>query len=54
MTDWKLPAEIQKDAKVWMKLMHSLAGVYMCIFPSLFLFILLTHPQVRVVHIPRL
>ena len=54
MPDWKLPEEIQKEAGVFTKLMHSLAGIYMCVFPSLFLFILLTYPQVRVVHIPRL
>jgi len=54
MPDWKHPDEIQKEAGVFMKLMHSLAGIYMCYFPSLFLFVLLTYPQVRVVYIPRL
>jgi len=54
MPDWRLPDDIQKDSVVLMKLMHSLAGIYMCIFPGLFLFILLTYPQVRMVHIPRL
>jgi len=54
MPDWKSPDEIQRNAVAYMKLMHSLAGIYMCIFPSFFLFILLTHPQVRVVHIARL
>jgi hypothetical protein len=35
MPDWKLPDEIEKDAEGWIKLMHSLAGIYMCVFPSL-------------------
>jgi len=52
MPDWRLPSEIQKEAEVFTKLMHSLAGIYMCVFPSPFLFILLTYPQVRVVYIP--
>ena len=54
MPDWKLPDEIQKDGDVFIKLIHSLAGIYMCVFLSLFLFILLIYPQVRVVHLPRL
>ena len=29
MTDWKLPAEIQKDTEAFVKLMHSVAGIYM-------------------------
>jgi len=54
MPNWKLLDEIEKDAEVFVKLMHSLAGIYMCAFPSLFPFILLTYLQVRVVHIPQL
>ena len=54
MPDWKLLDEIQKDADVFIKLTHSFVAIYMCIFPSLFLFILLTFSQVRVVHIPQL
>jgi hypothetical protein len=52
MPDWKLPDEIQKDAEVFMKLIHLLAGIYMYVFPSIFLSILLTYPQLRVDHIP--
>ncbi|KIM36079.1 hypothetical protein M413DRAFT_427933 [Hebeloma cylindrosporum] len=29
MTDWKLPAEIQKDTEAFVKLMHSVASIYM-------------------------
>ncbi|KIM47111.1 hypothetical protein M413DRAFT_269993 [Hebeloma cylindrosporum] len=29
MPDWKLPDEVQKEAAVFTKLMHSLAGIYM-------------------------
>ena len=29
MTDWKLPAEIQKDLAAFVKLMHSVAAIYM-------------------------
>ena len=36
MSEWKLPDVIKKDAEVFMKLMHSLAGIYMCVFPSIF------------------
>ena len=44
MPDWKLPDEIQKNDECLIKLIHLLAGIYMCAFPSLFLFILLTYP----------
>ena len=38
MPDWKLPDEIQKDGDVFIKLIHSLAGIYMCVlnFPQSF------------------
>lgn len=39
MPDWKLPDEIEKDTEGWIKLIHSLAGIYMCVFSGLPLFI---------------
>ena len=32
MPDWKLSDEIQKEATVFGKLMHSLLGIYACVF----------------------
>ena len=34
MPDWKSPAELQKDAAAFVKLIHVLLGVYACVFFS--------------------